>query len=246
MSLIEEIKKPFNLVTLILTISSIIMSIYFYYDSIKVKKILYEIVEPTSLIYDSENSSSTIKLIINDSIPIRENVYLFTGKIWNGGDLPILQTDIRKDLTFYFADVKRILDFKIVRQREDSIANFKLVKENDKSLKVNWNYFDPGYGFIYQVIYVGEEDAKFEMRGKILDISRFDQVINRKQLKLSISKGYSLFTLVLIGLIFILWRLYVRRVDRFFSIAYTILAIVYVFMAYYIFIKYIFINSPVI
>ena len=59
MSFSEDIKKPFNIITLTIAIISIGLTIYFYVEGIKEKSICYKIEHNPSLIFD--NLSSTYK-----------------------------------------------------------------------------------------------------------------------------------------------------------------------------------------
>lgn len=177
-SLLDEAKKPFNKLTLRLAYVSIVIGILglivgavFYYKSIKEKNISYQIYEPTSLIYDSQNAFSKIKLIEKDSILIAENVYLLTGKIWNSGDLPIEKSDMRKQLSFVLGGAKRILDFKAFYLNDLVEANFKIEKDYDNSLKIDWDYFDPNFGFSFQILYLGNKSSDFKITGNVLGIS---------------------------------------------------------------------------
>jgi hypothetical protein len=173
MSFLEEIKRPFNLFTLLLAIIGIILSIFFYYKSEKVKGISYIIDEPPSLIFDSKNSSSAIKVIEHDSVNINGDVYLLTGSLWNSGDYPISKEDIRLPISLSLGNDNRILDFKITYQKVPNIADFVLIKENPNSLNLGWKYFDPGFGFKFQIMYVGSNISNFEINGNILDIKEF-------------------------------------------------------------------------
>lgn len=209
MTFLEEIKKPFNLVTLILTIVSLGLSVVFYYNGKKEKNLSYQLNEPTSLVFDSKNSSSKIKLLEKDSVLITDNVYLLTGTIWNSGDIPITKTDVRKKITLDIENASRILDFKLTRQKDASIAKFQLDKITDKSLQVEWEYFDPGYGFSFQIMYIGNEDPKFNLSGIILDISQFDKVKQSpkegRAFSIAIVVAYSIL------IIYLVWRIFKRK-----------------------------------
>jgi hypothetical protein len=209
MKLLEEFKKPFNLITLSLALASIILSVLFYINSLKNKDLSYQINEPTSIVYDSKNSSSKIKLFEKDSILITENVYLLTGTLWNSGDLPIYINDVRKDIEFNINEKNRILDFKINKQKDSEIAKFTLKYSGENSLRVNWDYFDPNYGFNFQIIYIGEENPEFEIEGKILDISSINKV---KQLE-STSRIYTIGITIAYGLmiLMIIYLSYLRK-----------------------------------
>jgi len=181
----EEIKRPYNVITLILTILSISLSIIFYFKSTKEKSLSYQLNQPSSLIYDNKNSFPSLKMYEKDTIPIDGNVYLLTGSIWNSGDISFDKSDVRLPLTIVLKKSNRILDFKITKQKDESFAKFNLSNLSPNSLKIGWNYFDPGFGFNFQIIYLGEEDANFELNGKILDVETFNNVIKpeRKSIK---------------------------------------------------------------
>lgn len=244
MTLIEEIKKPFNIITLSLTVVSLLLSVFFYFDGKKEKNISYQLVEPTSLIFDSKNSSSKIKLFEKDSILITDNVYVQTGTIWNSGDFPILKSDIRKQMAIKLNGAKRILDFKIVKQKDASIANFKLMQGDEQSINIGWEYFDPTYGFVFQVIYIGEDNPKFELQGKILDISGFSKVKQDekvdKKVWIALIIAYSLMTLLLI------WRIYKRRNQkgRFDKVYLFMLVVTIALLIYMVFFK-VFTNADI-
>lgn len=172
----EDLKKPFNLVTFILAIVGLILTIFFYYKSEKEKSISYNINERTSLIYDSKNSASAINIYDKDSLPIKENVYLINGMVWNSGDYSILKNDIRIPLSISLNNSCRLLDYKITSQKDKSIAKFKLASTNKNTLNVDWKYFDPKYGFRFQLIYVSKDTSLVKLNGKILDINQFNNV----------------------------------------------------------------------
>ena len=98
MSFSEDIKKPFNIITLTIAIISIGLTIYFYVEGIKEKSICYKIEHNPSLIFDNEKISPNIRVLEKDSIIIAENIYMIKGMIWNDGDLPIEDKDIKRKL----------------------------------------------------------------------------------------------------------------------------------------------------
>lgn len=208
MTFLEEIKKPFNIITLTLAIVSIALSVVFYCNGKKEKNLSFQLTEPTSLIFDNRNSSSKIKVFEKDSVLITDNIYLLSGSIWNSGDIPIIKSDVRKALTVDLAGAKRILDYKLVKQKDVTIANFKIEKIKDNSLTIDWDYFDPGFGFTFQIIYIGSEDPKFNLSGKVLDIGNFSEV---KQSQKSDMKVIFILVSYPLIIIFLLWEIYKCR-----------------------------------
>lgn len=173
MSFKEDITRPFNLFTIVFSIA---LSAFFYFNSKKVKSISYHIDEPPSLIYDSHNSSSAIQVIQKDNTVIKSNVYLITGLIWNSGDLPITKEDVRQNIVLKLHSATKILDFKIIKQTDPTIARFNLLSQANNLLVLDWKYFDPNYGFKFQIIYIGSNDSQFDLTGKILDVDGFKKI----------------------------------------------------------------------
>lgn len=175
MTYFNDFKKPVNIISLFIGVLGIILSLLFYFNGKKVKSISYSLAEAPSLIFDSKNSSSAIKLYEKDTVLIKSNVYLLTGTIWNSGNLPVEKIDIRLPVTLNLYKSNRILDFKITKQKDPSIANFVLTKISNSTLGLDWKFFDPNYGFSFQVIYEGDIIHNFQLKGKILDVSNFSQ-----------------------------------------------------------------------
>jgi hypothetical protein len=146
-----------------------IVSAYYYFDLGKNRRVpVYQFKNRSSLIFDKSNYTSKIKLLFNDSTVVSENVYLSTLVFWNKGNLPIIKEDVRKDLYLYCTDsTSKILDYKILSQKESGISNFTLLQTHNK-LKINWDYFDPGFGFLVQIIYTGTKSTEIKISGYVL------------------------------------------------------------------------------
>jgi hypothetical protein len=173
----DDLLRPFNLAMTVITIVSLVLAVISIYNGRKIRNISYQINQPIAKIFDSENSTPALKLIERDSVPITENVYLLTGIIWNNGNLPITKEDVREAISIKLINCKRILDYKLVKQSDPSIAKFSLTKRNNNTLNIDWSYFDPGYGFNFQIVYSGKEDPGFLINGKVLDVSSFTKAI---------------------------------------------------------------------
>ena len=175
--MINQLKQPFNIVTLVIALISLGLSIFFYQNSKKTRSISYQVTQPIIKIFDKENATPKIKLLKNDSVLINDNVYLLTGKIWNSGNLSILPSDVRKDLTIELDISNIILDYKITNEKESGISNFKLDLISANKLSLNWDYFDPNYGLVFQIMFLGKNDnPNFQLNGKVLEVSQFIKV----------------------------------------------------------------------
>lgn len=243
-SLLDEAKKPFNKLMLVIAVVGLIIGIIgivLFFIGTKERDISYQITEPTSLIFDSKNTSSNIKLFEKDSVLITNNVYLLTGTLWNSGDLSITKEDVRKQLSFVLDSAKRIIDFKVVKQNDQSVANFKIKQENENSLKLDWDFFDPKYGFTFQVMYIGNENPGFKISGVVLDVSKFNDIPYTPKGKGNfISIIFLLFfSQIMLAVFYIIMRKNVAQRDRFFSniiilssIAFLVLSLIYYIVMY--------------
>ncbi len=177
----SERRHVTNIRLAILSLSLGILSLVLYLKDQKVRRISYHISNPVFKIYDKKNATSVIKLVLNDSIPVMDNVYLLTGGIWNDGDLPINKEDLRDSISIKLENCKQILDYKVVSQNDPNVAKFTLTPKSNAELSVNWKYFDPEYGFSFQIMYVGKADVGFNLKGKVLGIDNFTEYVESKE-----------------------------------------------------------------
>jgi hypothetical protein len=144
--------------SLVVTLFGIFLA--FYIGKEKKREPVYFVKNKPSLIFDKSNSSPKIKLLVDDTLLIAQNIYITTLEVWNKGKLPITKEDIREDFYVYCSDsLSKILDFKILDEKESGISKFKLLQIN-RGLKINWDYFDPGLGFLFQIIYSGSKSSE--------------------------------------------------------------------------------------
>jgi len=143
------------------------ITIMFYEISNKTREPVYSVIKEPTLIFDKENASSNFKLISNDSTIINQNVYVTTIVVWNNGDLEIKKDDIRKEIKIIVLNQGEILDYKITKQTNPEISKFNL-NQKENEILVDWDYFDPEFGFEFQVIYAGTEETQIVMDGYIL------------------------------------------------------------------------------
>ncbi len=179
-------------------IATVILSLVLYFKTKQVHQISYDVLDSPSLIYDSSNKSSKIKLLERDSVPIENNVYMIAGVIKNTGNQTINMEDFikRTIITLNLAEDNRIIDFNIVKQFED-IAKFNLVQVSDNSLQLSWSCFDPSFSMQFQIIYVGKSDSGFILKGRGLNIENFNKakIFTKKD---PLFAAYNLDTVILV------------------------------------------------
>lgn len=151
--MLKKIFTPSTILTLSLFIISTSFGIYTYQKNIKEIKPVYSIGE-TRLIFDYEDSEIPFSLYIGDSLKVNQFVYSTKIYIWNEGNLPIREADVRESLMIRskFDNVK-IVDCKIEKQNLENIAMFSVKRINDR-FEFDWQHFDPGFGFSTQILFL--------------------------------------------------------------------------------------------
>lgn len=89
--------------------------------------------------------------------------------IWNDGDLPIEDKDIKRKIVIRLENINRIIDFKIEKQTDKENKNFQINKIDSISLNLSWEYFEPQDGLTFQIIYIGNPQPLFKVEGKLLE-----------------------------------------------------------------------------
>lgn len=179
MSFKEDIKRPFNVLTLSLTIFSILLAFVLYFYSQYEKRIAYTFSVPYK-IYDSRASSPKIRITDQNGYLTNEDVYLVRATVWNDGEVPIEPSEVRKPLTVILSPSNKILDIKIINQVHPDIAQYKIAESSDiqtnpdsQRISINWDHFDPKFGISFQVIYTGSEITKPHLEGNIVGVNEF-------------------------------------------------------------------------
>lgn len=145
----------------------ILVAIYLFVLADKKPEPVYSVIKSPSLIYDRENSSPKIKVILEDSVPVNDNVYVTTIAIWNKGNDKINSSEIRKPFYIFCSNsIGQIIDPKIIEQNDPDESNFRLTQVGD-SLKLSWDYFDANYGCKIQIIYLGKDNTEILVIGKV-------------------------------------------------------------------------------
>lgn len=178
MTFLSELKKPFNLVSTVIAVFSILLSIYLYFESLQ-KREPYYLQHPSSQIYNKSVISPKITVIDNIGKPVVGDIHVVELSFWNNGKTPIEPSDVRTPIFLEFPDGYRLLDSKIVKENKPAVSGFKIsdIPSNDSNaprVKLEWSHLDPGLGARLQFIYVGEAKPKLKFKGDILDSEILD------------------------------------------------------------------------
>lgn len=179
MSFKEDIKRPFNILNLSLTIIFGLLAFVLYFYSQYEKRIAYTFSRPYK-IYDSKAFSPKIRITDQSGYWINEDVYLVRATIWNDGEVPIEPSEVRRPLTVILSPSSKILDIKIINQVQPDIAQYKIAESSDiqthphsQRISINWDHFDPKFGISFQIIYTGSEITKPSLEGYIVGVHEF-------------------------------------------------------------------------
>lgn len=200
---------------------------------------VFAFVKSPSLIYDHENSKSKLKVLLEDSLLVKTNVYVTTIAVWNKGGLPINPEDIRAGFVFKFNDtIGTILDYKVLTEVSAIKPNF-LFTNLGNSVEVGWKYFDPDDGFLIQLTYLGRDSTEILLHGSALraEVKEVTYISN-ESLKLRTRYLISTF----ISIVFFFWFIYYQKymphefakkvVTGILIFVYTMLIITFLFFAW--------------
>lgn len=186
---------------------------------------VFSITNTPSIIFDKNSSSPKIKLLVNDSVPVDKNVYTTTLAIWNKGKKTITKNDIRKDFFICSTDtISEILDYKILKEAEAGISNFKLSPVGNK-LQIGWEFFDYKYGFEVQVIYSGVDSTDIKVVGMTED-SKVNEVLPTTKESRTFKIGFIGMVVTVIMFIISMVSDYIKRKKKFWLLIVSILGMI--------------------
>ena len=203
MTFFAELKKPFNLVSTVIAVFSILLSIYFYFESLQ-KREPYYLQHSSSQIYNKSVVSPKITVIDNVGKPVIGDIHVLELSFWNNGKTSIEPSDVRTPIFLEFPDGYRLLDSKIVKENKPAVTGFKIsdIPHSETSaprVKLEWAHLDPGLGARLQFIYVGEAKPKLKFKGDILDAEILDGSSYIAKVQNEWMRGMTFILILLIG-----------------------------------------------
>ncbi|OQX09842.1 MAG: hypothetical protein BWK73_21745 [Thiothrix lacustris] len=166
--MLSDFKRPFNIITTVIAIISILFSIYTYHDG-KREREPYYFIHSVKTIVSNPDKVSTLKLLDKNGDVVKGNVYLTEISIWNEGRIAIEKNDIRIPIKVKFDNISRVLDFSINKEPTPEVSNFSVSEFDQKTLNLDWTHLDPKLGARIQVIIEGSEEPRISLTGMILD-----------------------------------------------------------------------------
>ncbi|MEP6637483.1 MAG: hypothetical protein ABJB97_12215 [Acidobacteriota bacterium] len=178
----EDLKRPFNLISLTLAVLGIGLSIYLYFNPRAERRISF-LRSDTTKVYDSHSSTSNLRVTDASGSQIASDVSVVAFTIWNSGSQPIEPSDVRKPLKIINRGVGRILDATIVRRNDGATANFEVgadlgrYEAPDRTVTLSWLHFDPNQGVKIQIAYAGNESANFDLAAQIVGVTEVQRAL---------------------------------------------------------------------
>ena len=177
MTVIEELKKPFNLLSTVIAVLSLLLSVYFYFEWLQ-KREPYYLLHKSSQIYNKAVSSPNITVADSSGRTVSGNIHVLELSFWNNGKIPIEPADVRTPVFIEFPEGYRLLDFKVALENKPAVTAFKVSEVlpvgNSPQIQLQWAHLDPGLGARIQFIYVGEANPLLTFGGDILDAEILD------------------------------------------------------------------------
>ena len=171
MTLWEDIKRPFNLLSMIIAIISLLVAFYFYLFPHNEKRLSF-VTDGPSLIFDSKLSTPKIHLVDAGNSPVKSDTYLQTFTIWNNGSVPIEPSDVRRPVRLTFDGADQILDCRIVASLDPEICDFNLSQPDKTTVELGWKHFDPKRAVKIQAIFAQTTKPKTSINANIVGIEK--------------------------------------------------------------------------
>jgi hypothetical protein len=170
-----------NIISLLLGISGLILSFYFYSKSKKSRKPVF-IIRTINLIKESLNKIETVNILYGTNKI--DNLSISKIAFWNDGRETINSTDIASlaPICVVISSEYEILDAEIIFQKNVA-NNFQIsISDDRKSVNVNFEYFDFEEGIVLQIAHTGNSSNEIDITGTVKSVKK----IKRKELITSI------------------------------------------------------------
>lgn len=164
-----EANPYLNIVSLLIAILGIILSIYFYQRSLKLKKPIF-LVRTINLVKQNVNKIESVEILYKgDKI---QNLSISKIALWNDGKDTINFNDIAQNnpIKISIDESYQILDAEIIFQKNPS-NDFRIeLQPNQKSAILTFDYFDFAEGTIINVYHTGESSQNISLTGTVKSV----------------------------------------------------------------------------
>jgi hypothetical protein len=165
-------------VSIAIGVIGLILSIYFYRESIKERRPVF-LVESVRTSIVSSDSTLSAPLVIRDLFgnEIKEDVTTLTFYFYNKGKESIRKEHVLEKLTLNLNCNCKVLSYKALKISR-KITGINLAKDsiNDAAIRLSFDILEENDGVSAQITYVGSRDAKLTINGIIEGVTQFETV----------------------------------------------------------------------
>ncbi|HWM23760.1 MAG TPA: hypothetical protein VNP98_02975 [Chthoniobacterales bacterium] len=234
-------RQIFDGVSLVIAIAGVVLSIYFYFAQRESKAISFIADPKRALLVSPKHLPTTrITLFDQDGKRIAGDVYSVDLYLWNSGTKTIDGPDVINPIIVNLPLGTRLLDLQpihVSRQSVTQMAASALKRPDGDAIQFHFNTLEPGDGISASLLYEGEQDADFLIKGGvkgIREITDSKQIVNQEKWLVPWKQhlpdiGEAVLGFGTIGLVIFLWHLLSRRFfpDRARDVKKAIAAIVF-------------------
>jgi uncharacterized integral membrane protein len=158
-----------NLITLLLAISGIVFTIYFYSKSKKVKLPIY-VVRSINLVKEKIQKIDSVQILYSgDKV---SNLSISKIALWNAGKETINSQDValNNSIKVKIKDDFEILDAEILFQKNDANDFKTKISEDNKNIEISFDFFDFEEGIVLQIFHSGNSSDDISVEGTIKSV----------------------------------------------------------------------------
>jgi hypothetical protein len=175
---LEQVKKPFNAVMMVIALISLLVALFIWYLSQQVAQISYKIIQIPVVSSEGLNTTSPtspFRVVDPQGAEIRTNVYAADITVWNSGDIDLGAEKIRRPLTISMSGDARIFD-RGINRASDTVLDLNVSAISSNGTEIRWRYLDPNAGFRVRIIYGSNEKQALSINGNILGVLEFSDI----------------------------------------------------------------------
>lgn len=156
-----------NIIIFFIAVLGFILTIFFYFKSIKDKKLVFS-KQTFRLAKDDLTTIKNIEIKYNDKIV--KNLSLTKIAFWNSGKESIKPNDIASTNPLHIKGIGEtiIYDYQITYQKSDN--NFNIGTVEDNSIKISFEFLDFNDGVVLSIYHSGKNSNDIALTGKLIGV----------------------------------------------------------------------------
>lgn len=173
MSILDDFKRPFNIVILAIALVSAGLAVYFWLDARRTSEISFR--TETVKVFDSK-AATPITVLNKDRQVITDDIFAISFFIFNSGDIDLDKSKIRVPITFNLNGPGKILEASISDINAAGNPGFTVMQNKSDEALLSWDFFDPGASVRVKLLYTGDDSTFVAASGSLLGIKNLTDV----------------------------------------------------------------------